>query len=96
MCQAAFFALGAYASAILTTTYQVDPMLALLIGMIFTGLVAYGVGAPVLRLKGYYLAIATLGFGLIIQSLSRHAGPIHGRPGRVQGHRSIKDGGVHF
>ena len=68
LCQAAFFALGAYASAILTTTYHVDPMLALLIGMIFTGLVAYGVGAPVLRLKGYYLAIATLGFGLIIQS----------------------------
>ncbi len=45
-----------------------DPILALLIGMLFTGLVAYGVGAPVLRLKGYYLAIATLGFGLIIQS----------------------------
>ena len=68
LCQAAFFALGAYASAILTTTYHTDPMLALIIGMIFTGLVAYGVGAPVLRLKGYYLAIATLGFGLIIQS----------------------------
>src|SRR5208337_2937215 len=59
---------GAYASAILTTTYHTDPMLALIIGMLFTGCVAYIVGAPVLRLKGYYLAIATLGFGLIIQS----------------------------
>ncbi len=68
LCQAAFFALGAYASAILTTTYHVDPLLALLAGMVFTGCVAYLVGAPVLRLKGYYLAIATLGFGLIIQS----------------------------
>lgn len=69
LCQAAFFSLGAYASAILTTTYHLHPLPAMIIGMVFTALVAYGVGAPVLRLKGYYLAIATLGFGLIIQSL---------------------------
>jgi len=41
----------------------------MVVGVFFTALVAYGAGAPVLRLKGYYLAIATLGFGLIIQSL---------------------------
>ena len=69
LCQAAFFSLGAYASAILTTTYHVHPLPAMIMGMVFTSLVAYGVGAPVLRLKGYYLAIATLGFGLIIQSI---------------------------
>ena len=69
LCQAAFFSLGAYASAILTTTYHFHPLPAMIIGMVFTALVAYGVGAPVLRLKGYYLAIATLGFGLIVQSL---------------------------
>ena len=69
LCQAAFFSLGAYASAILTTTYHFHPLPAMIVGMVFTALVAYGVGAPVLRLKGYYLAIATLGFGLIIQSL---------------------------
>lgn len=69
LCQAAFFSLGAYASAILTTTYHLHPLPAMIVGMVFTALVAYGVGAPVLRLKGYYLAIATLGFGLIIQSL---------------------------
>ncbi len=77
-CQASFFGLGAYASAILTTTYHVDPILAMAIGMLFTSLVAYGLGTPVLRLKGYYLAIATIGFGLIIQSvfvtLSRYTG----------------------
>jgi branched-chain amino acid transport system permease protein len=77
-CQAAFFGLGAYASAILTTTYQCNPILAMVIGMIFTSLVAYGLGRPVLRLKGYYLAISTIGFGLIIQSvfvtLSRYTG----------------------
>jgi branched-chain amino acid transport system permease protein len=68
-CQASFFALGAYASAILTTTHHFNPILAMVIGMVFTSLVAYGLGMPVLRLKGYYLAIATIGFGLIVQSL---------------------------
>lgn len=69
LCQASFFGLGAYVSAILSTTYHFHSVLALAIGLVFTALIAYGVGAPVLRLKGYYLAIATLGFGLIIQSL---------------------------
>jgi branched-chain amino acid transport system permease protein len=68
-CQASFFALGAYTSAILTTTHHLNPILAMVIGMVFTSLVAYGLGTPVLRLKGYYLAIATIGFGLIVQSL---------------------------
>jgi branched-chain amino acid transport system permease protein len=69
LCQASFFGLGAYASAILTTTYNLHPILALTIGLVFNAFVAYGLGAPVLRLKGYYLAIATLGFCLIVQSL---------------------------
>ena len=69
LCQASFFTLGAYCSAILTTRYNLDPLEALGIGLIFSALIAYGIGAPVLRLKGYYLAIATLGVGLIIQSL---------------------------
>jgi len=77
-CQASFFALGAYTSAILTTTHHLNPILAIVIGMVFTSLVAYGLGVPVLRLKGYYLAIATIGFGLIVQSLfvtlARHTG----------------------
>lgn len=69
LCQASFFTLGAYCSGILSTTYQMHPLTAMAVGVLFTALIAYGVGAPVLRLKGYYLAIATLGVGLIIQSL---------------------------
>jgi branched-chain amino acid transport system permease protein len=68
-CPATFFALGAYASAILSTTYHIHPIPATGISIVFTSLVAYGVGKPVLRLKGYYLAIATLGFGVIIHSV---------------------------
>ena len=63
---AAFFGLGAYASAILTTTYQVDPLLALLAGLVLSALVAISVGIPALKLRGYYLAMATLGFGIIV------------------------------
>ncbi|MGQ9920739.1 MAG: branched-chain amino acid ABC transporter permease [Desulfobacca sp.] len=63
---AAFFGLGAYASAILTTTYRVDPLLALLAGLLLSTLVAVVVGIPALKLKGYYLAMATLGFGIIV------------------------------
>ncbi len=63
---AAFFGLGAYTSGILTATYKVDPLLALLAGLLLSTLVAVIVGIPALKLKGYYLAMATLGFGIIV------------------------------
>ncbi|MDD2735697.1 MAG: branched-chain amino acid ABC transporter permease [Desulfuromonadaceae bacterium] len=69
LCQASFFTLGAYSSAVLVTRYHFDHLAAMVAGVVSTAIVAYVVGAPVLRLKGYYLAIATLGVGLIIQSL---------------------------
>lgn len=64
---AGFYGLGAYASAILTTRWGINPWLALLAGTAATGLVAYLVGKPTLRLHGHYLAMGTLGLGLIIQ-----------------------------
>jgi branched-chain amino acid transport system permease protein len=69
LCQASFFGIGAYISAILSNTYGFPPVLALLIGVAATSAIAFCVGLPVLRLRGYYLAIATLGFGLIVQSI---------------------------
>ncbi|MBN2083960.1 MAG: branched-chain amino acid ABC transporter permease [Anaerolineales bacterium] len=80
--QAGFYALGAYASGILATLASRHgmlvgvadtwwwPWLAILIGMILTGLFAFLVGKPILRLKGNYLAMATLGLGFIISILS--------------------------
>lgn len=63
---AGFFALGAYASAILTARYSVPPLLALLAGMALVGALAFAVARPILRLRGHYLAMATLGLGIII------------------------------
>lgn len=67
--QAGFFAIGSYATAILSVTYgwsfwATIPMAALLAG--FFGLL---IGLPTLRLKGDYLAIATLGFGEIVRNI---------------------------
>ncbi len=64
--QAAFFGLGAYASAILTAKFGWSPWAALPAGMVLTGIVALAVGVPSLKLKGHYLAMATLGFGVIL------------------------------
>jgi branched-chain amino acid transport system permease protein len=63
---AAFFGLGAYVSGILTTRFGLDPWPALAIAAGATGTLAFVIGFPILKLKGHYLAMATLGFGIIM------------------------------
>ncbi|NUK29614.1 branched-chain amino acid ABC transporter permease [Parageobacillus sp. VR-IP] len=64
---AGFFAVGAYASAIMTMKLQMPFALALLVGGIAAAIAGLLIGIPSLRLKGDYLAIATLGFGEIVR-----------------------------
>lgn len=66
---AAFYGMGAYFSAVLTTSYGVAPWQAMVVGAIVTGGIAYIIGIPILRLKGHYLAMATLGLGIIVQMI---------------------------
>lgn len=63
---AGFFGLGAYGSAILAARYGWPPMLSLPAAVAMVALLAWLVGRPVLRLKGHYLAMATLGLGVIV------------------------------
>src|SRR6186997_3341677 len=63
---AGFFGIGAYAVALGPTHLGTSSWLALLGGVAIAGLLAFVVGRPILRLKGYYLAVATLGMGLLI------------------------------
>lgn len=63
---AAFYGLGAYASGLLTTRLHWSPWSALVAAMGVTAVMAYLIGRPVLKLKGHYLAMATLGFGEIV------------------------------
>ncbi|HEX6266174.1 MAG TPA: branched-chain amino acid ABC transporter permease [Burkholderiales bacterium] len=63
---AGFFALGAYGSALLAVRYGWPPLLSLPASVIGVSLIAWLVGRPILRMKGHYLAMATLGLGVIV------------------------------
>ncbi|MBM4274275.1 MAG: branched-chain amino acid ABC transporter permease [Deltaproteobacteria bacterium] len=91
---AAFFGIGAYASGILTATYGVNPWLALIAGLIVCGIAAFLIGVPALKLHGYYLAMATLGFGIIVYIVLNEAQPWTGGPSGLSGIPSLSLGGL--
>ena len=61
---AGFLGIGAYASAVLPTHYGWHAIPAMLAGAAVAALVAVLVARPIFRLKGHYLAMATLGLGI--------------------------------
>lgn len=62
---AAFFGLGAYASALIAKQ-GIPSLLAILLAVLGVAAFAYLIGRPILKLAGHYLAMATLGIGLVI------------------------------
>lgn len=77
---AGFFALGAYGSAILTSRYGLPPLAAMLASAAGVGVLAFVVGRPILKLKGHYLAMATLGIGIIIHIVLKTESALTGGP----------------
>jgi branched-chain amino acid transport system permease protein len=63
---AGFMGVGAYAVAIGPSRLGIAPLLAFTLGAVCSALLAFVVGRPILRLKGHYLAVATLGFGVLL------------------------------
>jgi branched-chain amino acid transport system permease protein len=63
----AFYAIGAYSYALLNTSAGISFWVALPISMLLAGLSGFLLGLPVLRLRGDYLAIVTLGFGEMVR-----------------------------
>lgn len=63
---AGFLGIGAYSVAIGPVHFGAPSWLSLFAGAALSGVVAFAVGRPILRLKGHYLAVATLGFGLLV------------------------------
>ncbi len=63
---AAFLGIGAYSSGILTAKFGASPWVGIFAGIALSSAVAVIVGIPSLKLKGHYLAMATLGFGEIV------------------------------
>ena len=64
---AGFMAVGAYVGVVLTTNFQMAFPVAILAGGLTAGLLGALIGLPTLRLRGDYLAIATLGLGEIVR-----------------------------
>jgi branched-chain amino acid transport system permease protein len=65
---AGFMGIGAYAASYLTVEVGMPLTPALIIAAIFAGIIGVIIGFPALRLKGIYLAMATLGFGEMVRS----------------------------
>jgi len=63
---AGFMGIGAYAVAIGPVHLGIPSWASFLLGAVLSALVAFVVGRPILRLKGHYLAVATLGFGVLL------------------------------
>jgi len=67
LANAGFMAIGAYAGALLTQNAHAPFPLALLAGAVLPAMIAVPLGLPVLRLRGVFLAIATIGFGEVVR-----------------------------
>ncbi len=72
----AFYAVGAYVTAVLSTTYGWNPAFALPVAVISSMAAGVALGAPTLRLRGDYLAIVTLGFGEIVRIVATNSEPL--------------------
>lgn len=93
---AAFFGLGGYAVAILTTAYHWPTFAALLAAVALPGLVAALIGRPTLKLKELYLALATLAFGILVHILFNEGREITGGPSGLTGIPYLSLGGLVF
>jgi branched-chain amino acid transport system permease protein len=85
LCQAGFFGLGAYVSGALALKAGVPAWLGLAAAPLGTALAALVIGLPALRLRGHYLAMATLGFNAILSVLFVELVSITGGPNGLAG-----------
>jgi len=94
MAQAAFFGLGAYASGILTAQHGWSPWLGTAAAMVICPLAAVIVGLPTLRLRGHYLAMATVGLNVILSVFFVGLVGLTGGPNGLIGIPSFSLGGM--
>lgn len=77
---AGFIGIGAYACAIAPKYLGIPVLAAALLGAVVSGAVAWIVGRPILKLKGYYLSVATLGFGILVSMVLTNEAWLTGGP----------------
>ncbi len=94
--QAAFFAIGAYVSGVLTATYGWNGWAALLVAVTAGGVTALLVGLPIFRLSGLLLAMASLGFGIIVYYVLVNSSGVTGGPSGLTGIPPLSVGSFRF
>ncbi|HUZ67265.1 MAG TPA: branched-chain amino acid ABC transporter permease, partial [Beijerinckiaceae bacterium] len=91
-----FMAIGGYASAILATNYNWPPLAGVLAAMVISVLCALALSLVTGRLRGHYLALATLAFGLLVDSLAVGLISLTGGPSGLVGVPSFSIAGFSF
>jgi branched-chain amino acid transport system permease protein len=86
---AGFFAIGAYAVAVGPVHWNIPAWAALIAGASFAGVLAFAIGRPILKLKGHYLAVATLGMGLLFSMVFTNEARFTGGPDGMEVKRLV-------
>ncbi len=87
--QAGLFAAGAYAVALLTTRTEMSPWLALVFAAVISALCGVLIALPSLRVKGPYLAMVTLAFGVVVEKLVGEWTDVFGGAQGIYGIKSL-------
>ncbi|MFZ0613335.1 MAG: branched-chain amino acid ABC transporter permease [Desulfobacterales bacterium] len=93
---AAFFAIGAYGSAVGTTTFGAPAWPVMIAVALAAALIALAVGLPALKLSGHYLAMATLGFNIVVYTILVQWDTVTGGPSGFAGIPYLAIGPVVF
>jgi branched-chain amino acid transport system permease protein len=94
--QAAFYAIGAYVSGVLTASHGWNGWAALAVAVLAGGATALLVGFPIFRLSGLLLAMATLGFGIIVYYVLVNWSEVTGGPSGLPGIPPLAVGAFRF
>jgi branched-chain amino acid transport system permease protein len=94
--QAAFFAIGAYVSGVLTASHGWNGWAALALAVAAGAVTAFLVGLPIFRLSGLLLAMATLGFGIIVYYVLVNWSGVTGGPSGLTGIPPLAIGSFRF
>jgi len=93
---AAFYGLGAYITGILSARWAWPPIAGLLVALVIVGILAFFIGIPTLKLEGHYLAMATLGLGIIVFIFFQELDFLTGGPSGLVGIAPMSLFGISF
>lgn len=94
--QPVFCTIGGYGSALLTTRAGMDPLVSMLLAAVVAMIIAYVFGKPILKLRGYALAMASLSLQLIVGFAATQAEPFTGGAAGVYGVPKFSIAGIQF